>query len=201
MKTLATTLLLVTSLSVAGCGTVTPAPRTADAEGGTLPITARALAAVASEHAGEPASATREADAAEEFKKGGVGTELRYGSDGEYDDDMLVVAVGTGLAEDHADCDAPLDGLDGCAQVDGGVLFWEEEAPEEDPGVVYLVSPKEKGTVLVFYAGPTITKDPRDLDLPIPVDDLLAIATDPRVDVTTSQAALDAGAGLDFWRD
>ena len=43
--------------------------------------------------------------------------------------------------------------------------------------------------------------DPRDLDLPIPVDHLLAIATDPRVDLTTSQAALDAGAGLDFWRD
>ena len=169
--------------------------------GSPSPVTARALAAVAAEHTGEPASATRETDAAEEFKKGGVGTELRYGSNGEYDGDMLVVAVGTGLTEDHADCDAPPDGLDGCAQVDGGVLLWEEEAPEEDPGVVYLVSPKEKGTVLVFYAGPAITGDPRDLDLPIPVDHLLAIATDPRVDVTTSQAALDAGAGLDFWRD
>lgn len=201
MKTLATTLLLATSLAVAGCGTVTPAPRTADAKGGTLPTTARALAAVASEHTGEPSSATRETDAAEEFAKGGVGTELRYGSDGEYDGDMLVVAVGTGLAEDHADCDAPPEGLDGCAQVDGGVLLWEGEAPEEDPGVVYVVAPKEKGTVLMFYAGPAITGDPRDLDLPIPVDRLLAIATDPRVDLTTSQAALDAGAELDFWRD
>ena len=186
MKTLATTLLLATSLSVAGCGTVTPAHHAAEAEGGNLPITARALAAVAAEHTGEPSSATRETDAAEEFARGGVGTELRYGSDGEYDGDMLVVAVGTGLEEDQTECDTPPDGLDGCARVDGGVLFWEEEAPEEDPGVVYLVSPKEKGTVLVFYAGPAITGDPRDLDLPIPVDHLLAIATDPRVDLTTS---------------
>src|SRR5688500_13494725 len=101
------TLLLATSLSVTGCGAVTPAPHTAHAEGGPHPITARALAAVAAEHTGEPASATPETDAVEEFDKGGVGTELRYGSKGEYDGDMLVVAVGTGLADDHGDCEAP----------------------------------------------------------------------------------------------
>ncbi len=37
--------------------------------------------------------------------------------------------------------------------------------------------------------------------MPISTDDLFAIANDPRVDVTTSQEAVDAGADLPFWQD
>jgi hypothetical protein len=41
--------------------------------------------------------------------------------------------------------------------------------------------------VLVTYAGPDITKDPRLLDLPISVDDLRAIAADPRLALPSSR--------------
>lgn len=204
MKLLTRTLLAASLLPVAACGTATgenPSPARDDARGGTRPVTARALAAVAAEHAGMPSSATREADAAEEFARDGVGAELRYDAGGESDGDMLVVAVGKGLPRELTGCDAPPEWLAGCAEVDGAVLLWEQAAPEEDPGVVYLVAPKEEGAALIFYAGPTITGDPRDLDLPISVDDLAALATDPRIDLTTSQAAIEAGADLDTWRD
>jgi hypothetical protein len=71
-------------------------------------------------------------------------------------------------------------------------------APEEDPGYVVVVD-KGDATVAVRNAGPDITGDPRDLDLPISVDDRFAIAHDARVDVTTSRAAVDAGEDLDYW--
>ena len=202
MKTHTGMLLAGSLLSVTACGTATTAHVGSTPEGGDLPTTPRALAAVAAEHAGRPSSATRDTDAAEELGKDGVGAELRYANaDQQSDGDSLVVAVGTGLDRSYLDCDRAPEWLAGCAEVNGGVLRWEGDAPEEDPGVVYVIVPKATGAVLMFYAGPRITRDPRKLDMPISVDDLFAIARDPRVDVTTSQSALDAGAALDFWRD
>ena len=51
------------------------------------------------------------------------------------------------------------------------------------------------------YSGPAITGDPRDIDLPVPVDTLVVIVTDPRVAPTTSQAAVDSGTDIDYWLD
>lgn len=168
-------------------------------QGGDLPTTPQALAAVVADHVGEPDSATADQDLAEEFTGRSVGAELRFDSDGEYDGDLVAIAVGSGAKPEVRDCAGFGDRVSGCAPVDGGVLAWEKQEPEEDPGVVYLVVPKGAATVLLHYAGPDITGDPRKLDLPISVDDLRAIAADPRVDVTTSQAALDAGEKLPHW--
>ena len=202
MRTHTTTVLAAVLLSLAACGTGTTVGDDLPPEGGDVRTTSRALAAVVAEHTGRPSSATRDTDAAEELGKDGVGVELRYSNhDQQSDGDMLVVAVGTGLDESYLSCDRAPEWLAGCVEMDGGVVRWEGDAPEEDPGDVYVIEPKEKGAVLMFYAGPRILKDPRDLDLPISVDDLLAIAKDPRVDVTTSQAAVDAGEDLDYWRD
>ena len=182
---------------VSGCGPA-EAPL---AKGGSEPTTPQALAYVAAEHAGTPASAVRDSDATEEYQAKGVGAELRYGSTGEYDGDMLVVAVGTGLDPALTDCDDAETGhLTGCEETDQGVLMWEGEAPEEDPGVVYLVTQKGDAQVLMFYAGPAITEDPRELDMPISVETLFAIANDPRVDVTTSESAVRAGQDLNYWQ-
>jgi hypothetical protein len=195
-------LALLLSLAVSGCGTTTDASPGNAGSGGLEPTTARALAYVAAEHAGVPASATRERDAAEEFASGGVGTELRYESDGEYDGDMLVVAVGRGLDPTLGSCSAEASqSLAGCTATDQGILMWEDEAPEEDPGVVYVLVDKGETAALVFYAGPSITDDPRELDMPISTEVLFAIANDPRVDVTTSTEAVDGGADLSFWRE
>jgi hypothetical protein len=189
------------TLALSGCGTSTPSGPAGAAEGGDVPTTAQALAYVAAEHAGTPSSATGEDDAAEEFDSDAVGAELRYGSDGEYDGDMLVVAVGRGRDETLGDCEAETTShLAGCVKTDQGVLMWEDVAPESDPGVVYVVADKDDSSALLFYAGPTITGDPRELDMPISTDDLFAIANDPRVDVKTSREAVDAGQNLPFWQ-
>jgi len=192
---------LPVTLTLSSCGDSTQSSPTDAGTGGREPTTAAALAYVAAQHAGTPASATRERDAAEEFTTGGVGAELRYGSDGEYDGDMLVVAVGEGLDEGLTDCDAESQWLAGCVRTDLGVLMWEGEAPEEDPGVVYVVVDKGDTSALLFYAGPSITGDPRDLNLPISTDILFAIANDPRVDLTTSAEAVHAGASLSYWHN
>lgn len=194
----ATLLLLVLS----GCGNGTQASPTDARAGGLEPTTARALAYVAAEHAGSPASAVRERDGAEEFTSGGVGTELRYGSDGEFDGDMLVVAAGKGLDPALIDCGTEeTQSLAGCVTTDQGTLMWEDEVPEEDPGVVYVLVDKGETAALVFYAGPPITGDPRELDMPISTEVLFAIANDPRVDATTSAEAVQAGANLAYWEN
>ncbi|WP_345262935.1 hypothetical protein [Nocardioides nanhaiensis] len=187
-------------LALVGCGAET-GDQAGEPVGGDVPTTPRALAAVAAEYTGTPSSADREADAAEEFARGGVGAELRFGSDGEYDGDALTVAVGQGLDPSLTDCESTTNEyLAGCVETDLGVLLWEAEAPEEDPGVVYVAVEKGDTSVLLFYSGPAITGDPRELDLPISVESLFDIASDPRVDVTTSQAAIEAGSDLSFWR-
>jgi hypothetical protein len=49
------------------------------------------------------------------------------------------------------------------------------------------------------YSAPEITGDPRHLDLRLPLDDLVALARDARIDRTTNQATVTAGENLDFW--
>ena len=191
-------------LALVGCGTQSASStdeRTDEPVGDDVPVTARALAAVAAEYAGTPSRADAEEDAAEEFATDGIGTELRFGSTGEYDGDSLTVAVGRGLDPALTDCASTTnDYLAGCVETDRGVLLWVDEEPEEDPGLLYVVVEKGDASVLLFYAGPKIAGDPRELDLPIPVATLFDIATDARVDVTTSQAAIEAGDDLPYWR-
>ena len=108
---------------------------------------------------------------------------------------------GQGMDNTMSDCGAKTNEyLAGCVETDQGMLMWEDVAPESDPGVVYVLVNKGDTTALLFYAGPTITGDPRELDMPISTDDLFAIANDPRVDLTTSQEAVDAGSDLPFWQ-
>ena len=183
--------LLFVAVLLSGCqGDAEPG----DVEQGDLPTTPRALAWLAADHFGDPGSARAETDAAEELGRGGVGAELAY------DGQQLVLAVGERMPPASYDCDSRVTrSLDGCERLAEGVLMWEAEVPEEDPGVVYLVVPKSRGTVLMFSSGPSITGDPRELDLAIDVTDMVALATDARVDVTTSERAVDGGRDLDYW--
>lgn len=69
-------------------------------------------------------------------------------------------------------------------------------------GVINLLRRKSDATAVVFQAGPAVTRDPRKLELAVSIDDMLAIAQDPRVDLTTTQEAVDEGESLDgWWRD
>jgi hypothetical protein len=190
--------LLTTVL--AACGADPGGPNTVATRGGTEPLTPRALAALVAEHTSRPSSATLGRDMEELGNRVVAAVELRYDADGEYDGDLLAVAVGTRLESTPQSCDGPAaQELSGCAQLDGGTLLWESHTPEEDPGVVYLQVSKGDTDVVLFYAGPDITDDPRELAMPISVEDMLAIAADPRVDVTTSAEAVKAGETIDYW--
>lgn len=55
-------------------------------------------------------------------------------------------------------------------------------------------------TVQVALYGAPILEDPRTVELPINVDDLIDAAQDPLLDSTTSPEVVDAAEHLDFWR-
>ena len=187
---------LASLVLLAACG---PSTGTADVEGGDEPATSRSFAAVVAEHLGEPNSAGLPTEL-DSLGDGAVGAEVRYGSDGEDDGDLVTALAATDLEGAFTDCDDDrTSSLTGCEKTPDGLLFWEDAAPEEDPGVVYVSVQKGDATVVVFHSGPTIDADPRELDLKVSVDDLFTVANDPRIDVTTSQDAVDAGEAIDYW--
>lgn len=169
--------------------------------GGNEPLTPRALAAVVAEYTGAPVSATTGYDMEETGKGLIAAVEMQFTGD---PGTQLAVGVGEDLKmfpTTCADATTQDENISGCEEVQDGVLFWQDVEPHEDPGVVYLAMSMADTDVVFFQSGPDIDKDPRELDLPVSVDKMMAIAGDPRVDVTTSQAAVEAGQDLPFWRD
>jgi hypothetical protein len=190
--------LLLAALSA--CGDRGEDASTSAPETGDVPTTPRALAWIATQTLPEPdrASATDDFD---ELGRDAVGMDLRYGSDGEDDGDLLALGVSDRLPRDLVDCET--NGyLSGCVTTDDGVVLqWEEQVPEEDPGTIIVVVPREDGAAVLFQSGQPITGDPRELDLRVSVADMVAIGQDPRVGPTTTQEAVDGGEDLPFWVD
>ena len=180
--------------SAAGCSSDDP-----PSGGRDEPITARALAVVMDDHTGTPSEAGEETDMEETGPHLVAAARMSHRGDGP---GSLSMGVGRDL-DLPADCADVLEmfGLATCAAVDSGLLYWEVESPGEDPGVVYLQVAKGRTDVLFFYSGPSITGDPRDVDMPVSVTDMQSIAADPRVDVTTSEETVEAGEAIDYWVD
>lgn len=82
-----------------------------------------------------------------------------------------------------------------CADLDDAKLSWQPPG-EDAPGylTVYAVSAGELRSI--GYEGYGVTGDPRDEDLPMELEELAAIVTDPAFALTTTQGAVDAGAEL-----
>jgi hypothetical protein len=78
-------------------------------------------------------------------------------------------------------------------------LRWQPEEPEEDPGALNVVSTRADESVVVSYYGPTITGDPREMDLPISVDVLVAIAQDDRLALMVPPQILALGQDVPGW--
>ncbi|SDS54903.1 hypothetical protein SAMN04488570_2131 [Nocardioides scoriae] len=179
------------ALVLAGCGDGSGA-----GGGGEQPLTSRAVAAVALDHLPEDTSSRRAAYVDRTDPEGYVGADLRYGG-GEGDDgDLVRVAV------------TPDEPLRGCDQVDvdcaepaeGVVLVWEQEAPEEDPGYVAVMTERDGATVAALAAGPAITGDPREqADLEPSVETLVRIVSDERLAPLASAATIAAGERLGRW--
>ncbi|WGX98549.1 hypothetical protein [Nocardioides sp. L-11A] len=124
-----------------------------------------------------------------------LGVEIRFRPPGERGDShYLYVSVDEAGTRDLAGCGEH----DECADWsgDGGTfhLSWQEEEPEEDPGILTLAFRTAAGEQRsVTYAGALIEGDPRDQDLPLDVeDDLARLLTDDRLSATTTQDLVDA---------
>lgn len=165
---------------------------------GEVPITQRAIAAMALEHAPTGPTHLQATWTGPHYGGGGLGADLRYRGDGESDGDLLRVFVTPKHGPAH-----PCRGLPHCESrpVEGGrlTLSWGLEEPEEDPGYVGVVMQRGGESVSVTWSGDVITGDPRDQQLFIPVPTLEAIAQDPRISMTTTQQVVDAGAALAHW--
>lgn len=163
-----------------------------EAAPGDVPVTPEALAWVSADHFGPPTSASGYPAASRRIGAGAVAAQLAY-------DEAITVAVLPAL--DVPVCDAALlTGADECLETKAGFLAWDLAEEGEDPGQVAIVVPKGDSWAVVVSSGPdAITDDPRQLDLAISVDDMFELAHDPRLDLTTTQEAVDGGKELDYW--
>lgn len=177
LKTAAAAALL---LLVAGCADAqTPGAQTPGAD--RVKTTPKALAALAVEHTDiEPTSVEGSMDE-------GISASIRFGehdhllavSTSEYDESAP--AEPCGEADDRGTCKV--------INHDAGkvMLYWELEEPEEDPGIVVVGYRSSDSANAVVYAGDTIAGDPRDLDLSVSVEEMIAIVTDDRLGLTTTE--------------
>ncbi|MFE6649200.1 hypothetical protein ACFVJS_21715 [Nocardioides sp. NPDC057772] len=176
---------------------------TVDAGGDPGRITHRAVAAVALEHLPTDTSTRAASYTDESTPSEQVSVDLRYGADGEYDGDLVSVAV-SAQPPAEGPCRRELEQhcLDLPTEVKNAEmqLRWTEEEPEEDPGNVRIVLLRDDGeTASIDYSGPTISGDPRRLAIPISVGKLVAVVEDPRLRYQATSSTLALGEELDDW--
>lgn len=197
MRRFAIPALLALVVVLAGCG-----DETVPAEGaGDVPITHRAIAAMTLEHAPDDTTRREATWADRSYHGGGLGADLRYHATGESDGGLLRVFVTPERGPKDPCADAESWKHCESRHVDEGTLtlIWQREEPEEDGGFVEVTLQRADETVSVAWLGDPITRDPRKMDLFVPVDTLEEIAQDERISMTTSQVVVDAGADLDEW--
>lgn len=188
--------LLAVAALLAGCGS-DPA-RALPAPDERVPITQRAVAAIALRHLPEDTTTRRATSTDQGDPAGMLGADLRYGGDGETDGELLRVVVAPGRLD--VPCEDP-----GCVTLDTALpgatltLQWEEETPEEAPGIVAVILQRDDEHAYAYQSGPAVTGDPRDLELDITVDAMIALLEDPWLRLETSPDAIEAGEELDDW--
>lgn len=165
-------------------------------------LTPEALAAVALEHVEEEPRVGRRMNETEH----GAGEGVRF-QFGETPSDTTTLNVSVAPPEESSDCSQDTEDADGCEEldVDGQTVYvlWEEEAPDEGPGLVVVWTEREGEFVGTYYAGDptdgdTISGDPREQDLLIDVEEMVDIVTDERLTLAPSDDVLALGDDLDL---
>jgi hypothetical protein len=162
---------------------------------GHEPITPAAIAAIAQEHVDlEPGDVTEWDVFTREIGAESPAARLEFA-------DVSLAVVVAPTSDSPLVCAVPTF-FDECADesIDGHdvTIAWQDLEPEEDPGVVYVIDRREGEDVAVQVIGASITDDPRDLDLGLPLEDLASLVTDPRLSLTTSQEVIDLGTGIEL---
>lgn len=163
-----------------------------------VPITHRAIAAVMLTHLPENTT-TQEAQIAHEISPAGqVGAELRYRGGAGEDGDLVRATVTPGASANSCE---PSRCVELATDVAGATLQlrWDVGDPEEEPGVVGVLLQRADEYTYVYQGGPLVTGDPRDLELSVTVEDMVAVAEDPWLRLRTSPAAITTGNELEVW--
>ncbi|MET0820552.1 MAG: hypothetical protein ABWY58_06285 [Aeromicrobium sp.] len=187
MRTVLMSCAVALLISVAACGSDETAGST------TEKSTPRALAAVLVEKLDK----TTKAEASEGidyYGDGAVGATVHLAPE-----TQVSLVVGDDLPHELTSCKAKADLRDACVEIGDAVLTWTKEEPEEDFGEINVAVPKGKGWALATQTGTFVTADPRTLDLDVSVDDMLALARDKRVGLTTTPATIAAGDKVPNW--
>ena len=169
-----------------------------DAAGGDVPATPQALAWVAGQHLPTPEVGLSYPDRAADGAGFYVGLDYaRRGKRGGTE-----VAVSVLPLRRTLDCKTlrAEPTIDGCEVREGATVFWQEAEPKEDPGVLYVEVVKGDTSVVVFQQGPKVPADIDDFEAEASLADMIAAAKDPRLDLTTTQEAVDEGERLPWWR-
>lgn len=153
------------------------------------PVTPDAIETIARDHLDDPSSSgAGELDGSDPH--GSVAARLRY------DDEHVDVVVGPPHRPNETAAHLCDEGYVECADldtdVDGGTLtlLWQEQVPEEDPGIIVLVLEREGECSLVRWGGDVVVSgDPRDLDLAVPVDDAVDLLEDERLRLDVPDAS------------
>ena len=195
--------VLVVGTAVGSCGGPGRSPGARDSVGR---LTAPALAWLVDEHVeGEASSAEpMTASTLGRLGEGAVGVRLRFrpseGDDGELVQLFVAPWSSPGMRE-YRQVRSCASGAVDCADIQDASLRWSTGHPEEDPGSVTVLHRSGSTAVVALYAGPMISGDPRELDLPVSVDVLVELVTDPRVAPTTTAETLDQGARFEVYDD
>jgi hypothetical protein len=194
-------LTLVPLLSfAAACGSDESAPSPHGLSPGEprVPITERAIAAIMLDHL--PGDTT---DRAGQYitttsPHGQIGAELRYNGGPGEDGDLVRATVTPG--DPGVDCLPRW-----CAELETDVvgavmqLRWDIGVPEEEPGAVGVMLQRAGEYTYVRQSGPMISGDPRELDLPVSIEEMVAVAEDAWLRLDTSTEAVRAGDALKGW--
>ena len=192
-------LALLLALS-AGCGSESNPPHGLSPDEPKVPVTERAIAAIMLDHLPQDTT-NRQGQYIYTTSPGDeIGAELRYrGGPGE-DGDLVRVTLtrgNPGFGCEPTRC-AELE-----TDVEGAVLQlrWDTGAPEQEPGVVGVMLQRADEYAYVLQSGPMISRDPRELDLPVSIEDMVAVAEDAWMRLDTSAEAVRAGEDLEDWND
>ncbi len=154
-----------------------------------------ALAAVALDHVEIQATSVFGGRDSEFYPAGSIWAGMYVKEPGRHKDGIFTLAASP-TENELPSC----DDADGCAVLEtrsGTVdLWWVEDMDLGDQGIVRVTARRGDEMLMASWTGHGVTGDPREADLVVSVDDLVAIVTDPRFGLKTSADAVERGQRL-----
>ncbi len=187
---------LVVVIGIAGLVVALRPDRDAPVVDQTVDTTPGALVVVAEDHLRASPSDVNNSSDFEGYPAGSVAVTMSVPQPGRARPGMLTLVAAPSAIAHARDCDR----LVGCAEVQtpsGSIeLGWYDDTGLGSQGLVVAVGRRGEQMMMAVWTGHSFSGDPRQSDLAVSVDELVAIVSDPRFGVTTTPEAVARGRGL-----